>query len=78
MGYSFQYYDLVLLAIAGALGAGGLVGLLTPVALSTAIVSFGFVALLLLGHALFVNGPVDRPRDLTDEVDPDILPVDPP
>lgn len=78
MGYDWQYYDLVLLAIAASLVTGGGVGLLTPVDLSTAIVGFGVVALLLVGHALFVSGPVDQPADLTDEVEPEALPVDAP
>lgn len=73
---SLQYYDLVLIGIAVSLLGGGVVGVLTPVATSTAIVGFGVVALALLAHALFVNGPVDRPADLTEEVDPESLPVE--
>lgn len=78
MAHDWQYYDLVLLAIAASLGTGAVVGVLTAVELSTAIVGFGVVALLLVGHALFVNGPVDEPADLTAEVEPDELPVDVP
>lgn len=78
MGYDWQYYDLVLVAIAASLGTGSFVGLLTPVALTTAVVGFGLVALLLVGHALFVNGPVDDPTDLTAEVESEELPVDVP
>lgn len=78
MGYDWQYYDLVLVAIAASLGTGSLVGLLTSVGLSTAVVGFGLVALLLVGHALFVNGPVDEPADLTAEVESEELPVEVP
>lgn len=74
MGYDWQYYDLVLLAIAASLGTGGLVGLLTPVDPSTAVVGFGVVAMLLTGHALFINGPVEQPSDLTETVDSEELP----
>lgn len=78
MTYDWQYYDLVLLAIAASMGTGGVVGALTTVDYTTAVVGFGLVAMLLVGHALFVNGPVDAPADLTDQVEPDALPVDTP
>ena len=69
MGYTWQYYDLLLLGIFASLSAGVLVGTLSSVAVSTAVTSAGVVAAAFIGHGLFVNGPVDRPRDLTDEVD---------
>jgi hypothetical protein len=78
MTYDWQYYDLVLLAIAASMSTGGLVGALTDVNFTTAVVGFGVVAMLLVGHALFVAGPVDEPADLTNEVDADALPVDAP
>ncbi|WP_396611728.1 hypothetical protein ACH9L7_00120 [Haloferax sp. S1W] len=69
MGYTWQYYDLVLVGILGSLVAGVLVGYLTSLALTTSIVVFSFVAAVLIGHGLFVNGPVDEPSDLTGEVE---------
>ncbi|KAB1189228.1 MULTISPECIES: hypothetical protein [Haloferax] len=69
MGYTWQYYDLVLAGIFGSLAAGVLVGQFTAVQPTTAIVGFSFVAAAVMGHGLFVNGPVDQPTDLTDEVD---------
>lgn len=69
MGYTWQYYDLVLAGIFGSLVVGILVGQFTTVHPTTAIVGFSFVAAMVMGHGLFVNGPVDEPADLTDEID---------
>jgi hypothetical protein len=55
------YYDLVLglipLALVGITGVLHAAGL----ALSAAIPVGGLLAILLVGHALFVNAPVDSP-----------------
>ena len=69
MGYTWQYYDLVLLGVVASLSTGALVGAFTSVSIASAVAVAGLVAALFIGHGLFVNGPVDRPRDLTDEVD---------
>ena len=69
MDYTWQYYDVVLAAIFLSMSLGVAVGVLTPVAVQTGVVAFGVVALALIGHALFVRGPVDQPSDLTDTVD---------
>ncbi|WP_254839734.1 hypothetical protein [Natronomonas marina] len=69
MGYTLKYYDLVLVGIIAPLGVGGAVGALTAVAMPVAIVALGAVSVGVMGHALFVNGPVDRPADLTQEVE---------
>ena len=69
MEYTVQYYDLVLVAIVATMGAGAVVGALTSLALPTAVTAAGLVAALVIAHGLFVNGPVDDPGDLTDEVD---------
>ncbi|AFK19978.1 hypothetical protein E6P09_00225 [Haloferax mediterranei ATCC 33500] len=69
MGYTLQYYDLVLAGIFGSLAAGVLVGHLTPIALTTSLVVFSFLAAGVMGHGLFINGPVDEAADLTNEVD---------
>ncbi|RBI64113.1 hypothetical protein [Halomicrococcus sp. NG-SE-24] len=69
MGYTWQYYDLVLAAIFVSLIGGVAVGQLTAIPTTTTAIAGGFVGVLLVGHGLFVNGPVDAPDDLTDEVD---------
>jgi len=69
MAYTWQYYDLVLLGILTSLVAGAVIGLFTPVALTTAVPALALVAVVLIGHGLFVNGPVDDVADLTDDVD---------
>ena len=68
MGYSLHYCDLVLLCIGASLAVGVLLGYATPIALEVAISVLGIVALGFIGHALFVNGPVDAAEDLTDDV----------
>jgi hypothetical protein len=75
MAYTVQYYDLLLLAIAGAMGGGTVVGLFTPVSVQTAVIGAGVLGAALVGHGLFVNGPVDEPTDLTDEVEAEELGV---
>ena len=69
MDYTWQYYDLVLLGIGASVAAGAAVGVLTPVAPTTAIIVACLFAAAIIGHGLFVNGPVDEPVDLGDEVD---------
>ncbi|PSQ49296.1 hypothetical protein BRD15_03700 [Halobacteriales archaeon SW_6_65_15] len=69
MDYTVQYYDLVLVAIFATMATGAAVGTLTSVALPTAVTVAGLAAILVIAHGLFVNGPVDSPSDLTDEVD---------
>ena len=69
MDYTLQYYDLVLVAIIGSIALGGAIGALTPVAMPLAIALLGAVAIAFMGHAMFVNGPVDDFEDLTQEVD---------
>jgi hypothetical protein len=69
MEYTWQYYDLVLAGVFLSMLSGALVGLLTTAPLSAAVAAAGGVAALLIGHGLFVNGPVDEPSDLREEVD---------
>ena len=69
MEYTVQYYDLVLAAIFATMVAGAGVGVLTPLSIPTAVTVAGLAAALLIGHGLFVNGPIDATEDLTDEVD---------
>ena len=69
MDFQWQYYDLVLVAIFATMVAGAGVGLLTALALPTAITGAGLLAALLVAHGLFVHGPVDDVGDLADEVD---------
>jgi hypothetical protein len=69
MGYTWQYYDVVLGGIFVSLVLGVAVGQLTTVSPTASVSGFGLVAAGIIGHGLFVNGPVDEPADLTDEVD---------
>lgn len=72
--YTIQYYDVVLLAIAVSLFMGAIIGIATPVTLTAAVVLFGLLAVAFIGHALFVNGPIDEVEDLSEEVDPAEVP----
>lgn len=74
MEYTLQYYDLVLVAIAASLGVGAGVGYATPVPYPVAIAALGLVAIAFIGHALFVNGPVDQPGDLGEEIELEEVP----
>ncbi|WP_436923618.1 hypothetical protein [Halosimplex amylolyticum] len=69
MEYTWQYYDLVLLGVFASVATGFAVGALTGVSPTTSTLGFGLVAVGFIGHGLFVNGPVDDPGDLADEVD---------
>ncbi|OAQ53006.1 hypothetical protein HTG_09250 [Natrinema mahii] len=74
MGPTLHYYDLVLIAIAASLGTGAVVGYATPVPAPLAILGLGIVAIAFIGHALFVNGPIDDTDDLGEEVDLEEVP----
>ncbi|MFC6952480.1 hypothetical protein [Halorubellus litoreus] len=77
MDYQWQYYDLVLLGIVAAMATGVVVGVATPVAATTSVTATSLVAVGIMGHGLFVRGPVDSVDDLTDEVEPEEVPVAP-
>ncbi|WP_122088822.1 hypothetical protein [Halalkalicoccus subterraneus] len=66
---ALQYYDLVLGAIFVSLLVGALVGAYTAVSILVATVVACTVAVGMIGHALFVRGPVDALEDLSEEVD---------
>jgi ABC-type uncharacterized transport system permease subunit len=55
-----QYYDLVLGLIPVAFGAIAAVLFALGFAVTTAVPAASVVAIGLVGHAMFVNGPVDR------------------
>ncbi|MFC4247812.1 hypothetical protein ACFOZ7_12750 [Natribaculum luteum] len=74
MAYSLQYYDLVLICIAVSLAAGALIGMVTSITSAVAVPALGLVAAAFVGHALFVNGPIDQTDDLTDEVELEEVP----
>lgn len=74
MDYAVHYYDLVLAAIIASIGVGAGVGFVTPLSMAPTVSLFGVVAVALVGHALFVNGPVDEVEDLAEEVEPEELP----
>lgn len=69
MGFTWQYYDLVLGAIFLSVALGAVVGVLSPVPLATAVAGAAVVSVALIGHALFVAGPVDEVGDLAEEVE---------
>lgn len=69
MGRTWKYYDFVLLGVIGSLAAGAGIGLFTPVGLTVSIPVLSFVALAIMVHGLFVNGPVDEVSDLSEEVE---------
>ncbi|WP_135535792.1 MULTISPECIES: hypothetical protein [Halostella] len=69
MAYTWKYYDLVLVGIGSSMLLGGTIGFLTPLSVQVAIIAAGLVAILIMAHGMFVNGPVDSPEDLTEEVD---------
>ena len=56
------YYDIVLGAIPlSLLGISGSLTVATDLALTTAVTLGALFAVALIGHAMFVNGPVDAP-----------------
>jgi hypothetical protein len=69
MAYQLQYYDLVLAGIIAAIGLGGLVGAVTWIRMPFAIAGLGAVSIGIMGHAMFVNGPIDDLDDLAEEVE---------
>ncbi|MGM0591133.1 MAG: hypothetical protein ACQETI_05785 [Halobacteriota archaeon] len=69
MAYTWQYYDLVLGGMFLSMFLGVLLGVLTSLSMPLAIVGSGLVAVVFMGHGLFVNGPVDAPSDLTEPVE---------
>jgi len=69
MGYTWQYYDLVLLGVGGSMAVGTAVGLLTALSLQFSVIGAGVIAVAIMGHGMFVNGPVDAPEDLAEEVE---------
>ncbi|KYH26452.1 hypothetical protein HAPAU_15500 [Halalkalicoccus paucihalophilus] len=64
-----QYYDLVLLGIAGSVVLGRLIGAFTAVGIVPAVIATSALAAGLMAHAMFVRGPVDRIEDLSNEVE---------
>jgi hypothetical protein len=69
MGYSVQYYDLVLGGIIASVAVGAVIGALTAIEMVVSVVLASGFAVALIGHALFVRGPVDQLEDLTNEVE---------
>jgi hypothetical protein len=69
MDYTWQYYDRVLFGIVASMFLGELVGYATGVSLLVAVVAASLVAIAIITHGLFVNGPVDGPEDLAEEVE---------
>ena len=74
MDYPLHYYDLVLLAIISSIGVGVGVGSVTPLSMTVAVGLFGVMAIAFIGHALFINGPVDDVEDLSKTMEPEEVP----
>ena len=69
MGYTWKYYDLVLIGVGLSMLIGGSIGVLTSLSVRLTVSVAGLVALLIMGHGMFVNGPVDEPEDFKEEVE---------
>lgn len=69
MSYTLQYYDLVLLGVIVPTVTGLAIGAYTAVQMVVAVLALGGVSIAVIVYALFVNGPVDRVRDLSKEVE---------
>ena len=69
MDYHIQYYDLVLAGVLASLLAGVVVGWLTAVSVAATVPLFAVLGAAIIGHGLFVNGPVDGAGDLREQVD---------
>jgi len=67
--YSIQYYDVVLVGVLASLLAGLAVGWLTALPVTATVPLFAVIGALIIGHGLFVNGPVERPGDLRERVE---------
>jgi len=67
--YRLHYYDLVLIGVIVPVLFAAVVGYLTPIPIGLAVVVAGLVSFVVIAHGLFVNGPVDGPGDLTEEVE---------
>jgi len=68
MEYAWGYYDALLVAIALSLVLGVVLGALTPLPFPVSIAVFSGLAAAIVGHGLFVNGPVDAPVEPTELV----------
>jgi len=69
MAYTWKYYDLLLLGVLGSLLTGVGIGFFTAVPMTVSVPVLALVAVALIGHGLFVNGPVEEIDDLAEEVE---------
>lgn len=67
--YRLHYYDLVLIGVIVPVLFAAVGGYLTSIPTGIAMIVAGLVSLAVIGHGLFVNGPVDSPGDLAEEVE---------
>jgi hypothetical protein len=63
MAYSWKHCDLVLLGIGASVAVGAGAGLVTGLDPFLSVAVTSLVSLGMIGHGLFVNGPVDEPAD---------------
>ncbi|WP_323172730.1 hypothetical protein [Natrialba sp. PRR66] len=57
-------------------GSGAILGLATPIPspIPAAIIGLGLVAIAFINRALFINGPVNKVDDLSEEVELEDVP----
>lgn len=67
MQLSIQYYDLVLLGILGSLVLGAGVGYGTALSTAITVPAASVIGITLMYHAIFLKGPVNTARELSDE-----------
>jgi hypothetical protein len=69
MGYAWKYYALVPIGVGLSALLGGAVGVVPALSVRLTVSVAGLVAFLVMGHGMFVDGPVDSPEDLEEEVE---------
>lgn len=69
MDYTLHYYDLVLVGVIAPLLLGAGIGYFTAIQMAVAVPVLGVLSIAVIGHGLFVSGPVEEVSDLTDEVE---------
>jgi hypothetical protein len=69
VGYAWKYYALVPIGVGLSVLLGGAVGVVPALSVRLTVSVAGLVAFLVMGHGMFVNGPVNSPEDLEEEVE---------
>lgn len=64
MGYAWKYYALVPIGVGLSVLLGGAVGVFPALSVRLTVSVAGLVAFLVMGHGMFVNGPVDLEEEV--------------